>query len=106
MVKSIDELAFEKNKRDNPEKKFKVKEEYRRSPIRPTFEHKHFIDYRQLDVTLNAAGIKITQESCLHNQPSHELHISPKQFDKLITKLIKKSPQMRERLIDLVESNT
>lgn len=106
MTKSVDERAFEKNQRNNPEKKFKIKKEYRRSAIRPTFEHQHFIDYRELDVTIDASGIKIVQESTLHNKPPHELRISPTQFDKLITKLIKKSPTIRERLIELVESNT
>lgn len=106
MTKSVDERAYEKNIRDNPEEKFKVKAEYRRSAIRPSFEHKHFIDYRELNVTVNAAGINILQESCLHGKPPHELRISPTQFDKLITKLIKKSPVLRERLIELVESHT
>mgnify|MGYP001596445150 CR=1 FL=1 len=106
MTKSVDERAFEKNKRDNPEKNFKVKAEYNRSPIRDNFDQKQFIDYRQLDVTTDASGLKIIQESCLHGQPSNVLRISPTQFDKLITKLIKKSPALRERLIDLVESNT
>lgn len=106
MTKSVDERAFEKNQRDNPEKNFKIKKEYNRSPIRPTIEHQHFIDYRELDVTIDASGFKIVQESTLHNKPPHEIRISPTQFDKLIAKLIKKSPVLRERLIDLVESNT